>query len=72
MITTIAELAGFLLTHADLIEDLFGLIKAGVDKDLIKKSLRDVKVATTDAIVQQELGLNPVVPTYSAPQEGTQ
>lgn len=57
MITTLEDLAKFLLDHADLIKDLYDALEQGVNKDSLKKTILDAKVAASDAQMKAALGL---------------
>jgi len=52
----LAEIAAFLLEHADLIGELSNAIKGGASKDDLKKAIRDSLVAASDAAMKAELG----------------
>lgn len=55
--STLSKIFGFLLAHADLVEDVVALIESGVSKDAIKKALHDLKVEISDEMMRKELGL---------------
>lgn len=57
MITTLAAIAGFLVEHHDLVEDLIDVIASGGSKDALKKAIRDVKVSISDQAMKDELGI---------------
>ena len=57
--STVAEIAAFLLEHADLIEDIEKAITAGVTKNTLQKAIRDAMVAASDAEMTRELGGSP-------------
>lgn len=54
--TTLLQLAAFLVDHADLVDDLVTAIGKGVSHDVLKKSIRDTMIAAADADMKAELG----------------
>lgn len=54
-----ATIIAFLAEHVDLLEDVYDFLKSGGDKAVLKKAIRDAKVAASDAVVKEELGLDP-------------
>lgn len=58
MISALEKLGGFLLEHADLVEDVVDVLAAGTPKEALKKAIRALKVQVSDAAIKEELGLS--------------
>lgn len=51
---SIADLAGFLLDHADLLELVMSALKAGTPKEALMDSVKAAMVAASDAEMRRE------------------
>ena len=57
MIEALTTVAQFLLTHGELLDDIYQAIKSGkVSNEDLRKAVRDAMVAASDAAMQAELG----------------
>lgn len=54
--TALAEIAGFLLEHADLIQLVAQALEGGAPKDALMEAIRKEMVAAADAQMKLELG----------------
>jgi hypothetical protein len=63
MITTLEEIAKFLLDHGDLISLLKTALESGVNKDDMVKTIKESMVAASDAVMEVELGLGSKLPS---------
>lgn len=57
MMSTLTAIAGFLLDHADTIEEIVNALKAGATKDAIKAAIRRAAIDASDAALREELGV---------------
>ena len=57
MIGALTAIGGFLLEHADLVDDLIDVLNSGTPKDALRKAIRAVKVKVSDEELKEELGL---------------
>ena len=57
MIGALTAIGGFLLEHADLVDDLIDVLNSGTPKDALRKAIRAVKVKVSDEALKEELGL---------------
>lgn len=59
VLTTVAEIGTFLAEHSDVIEAIREALGGGATKEQILLGIRASMVATSDAVVEAEIGPRP-------------
>ncbi len=57
MLEALEKVGGFLLEHADVIDEIRDVIESGASKDSVIRAIRALKVKVSDQAMQEELGL---------------
>lgn len=49
------DVGKFLLEHADIVEDIVTVLRAGAPKDMIRTAIQQVQVKVSDDAIREEL-----------------